>query len=463
MPKFGRCIESLANYRSLRQIPQIVLNNSPVIRKPHQIYYRTKSEASVGILAFNDIFQKMTETSVFECHICNSPYGERQCRPLSLPCGHVFCEECLLSSVVGSDIVCPFDKHSHTMKVEALPVCYAILSNLPRERNREVNCARHPRKKVKFLCKTHDKFLCSDCIIEHTGTGHNVVAYNLQSAQLRAELEELEHKYAKKARVLQDAVRTLESCEKKVKPFYEAQAAKVNSAYDSAVKTLGAKRKEHLATLQRYSSEQLKQLESSRSSTTKLHSVALSGYQSVAKFKEELGSHNYEEFHSFFQGMLRETERINEAVSIPDLQFWAFKSKTNSDDLKLWDLGCVIKVDDKLNENDSWICHSCLHQNCNTAKHCYLCRKRKAVKVQCSPNSKKDLASPGSSGVITARGRQASKTDKELCTITDDGKEMKPVVSPRNMSSIHRSKIEVPAKRRVRQHSRHRHKHNNSF
>jgi len=420
-----------------------------------------------SLKGINVIFQKMTETSVFECDICNSPYGERQYRPLSLPCGHVFCEACLCKAASGADVICPLDKYVHSVKVESLPVCYAILSNLPtRERNREVNCARHPRKKIKFLCKTHEKFLCSDCIIEHTGTGHNVVAYNLQSAQLRMELDELEHKYTKKTRVLQDAVRTLESFEKRVKPFYEAQAKKVNAVFEDAVKVLGIKRKELLACLQKHASEQLKQLETARSGTSKLYSAASSSHQSVSKFKEELGSHNYEEFFSFVQAMSREAERINEAVNLPDLQLWGFKSDCRAEDLKLCELGTIYKVDDKLNENDSWLCQHCLKPNSNTAKHCYFCRKRKAVKTACSPNSTKNLASPVSSGMITARGRecrQQSRTDKELGLIADDCKELKPAVSPRNMSSIHRTKVEGAAKRRVRQRSRHRHKHNNSF
>jgi hypothetical protein len=328
----------------------------------------------------------------------------------------VFCEDCLTKSVAGTEIVCPIDKLSHSIGVEALPVCFAILTNLPRERSREVTCARHPRKKVKFLCKTHDKFLCSDCIIEHTGTGHTVIAYSLQSVQMRHDLEELEHRFTKKSRTIQEAVRTLESFESKVKPFYEAQAAKVNAAFDVAVKVLTAKRKELLVVLQKHSCDQLKQLEAVRASAVKMCSVASSGSASVTKFKEELTSHNYEEVFSFLQGMSREADRINEAVSPPDLQFWAFKSSLNSDDVKSIELGSIAKVDDKPNENEFWMCQHCLKANSNVAKHCYFCRKRKAT-INCSPSSTKDLASPANSSITTARGREArlqSKTEMEL-------------------------------------------------
>ena len=74
---------------------------------------------------------------------------------MSLPCGHVFCEECLLKCTVrisnpASDhnsqnekieiddggeesykIVCPSDKKIHKTHPNRLPCCYAILAHLP--------------------------------------------------------------------------------------------------------------------------------------------------------------------------------------------------------------------------------------------------------------------------------------------------------------------------------------------
>lgn len=34
------------------------------------------------------------------------------------------------------------------------------------------SCVRHPEKKVKFFCQTDASFLCSKCVIHHTGGGH---------------------------------------------------------------------------------------------------------------------------------------------------------------------------------------------------------------------------------------------------------------------------------------------------
>ena len=69
--------------------------------------------------------------SIFECGVCFKSYSHNEKKPLSLPCGHTFCLECLRQLNKHALIKCPFDKIAHHVIAENLPVNYAILTALP--------------------------------------------------------------------------------------------------------------------------------------------------------------------------------------------------------------------------------------------------------------------------------------------------------------------------------------------
>lgn len=69
--------------------------------------------------------------SIFECGVCFKQYNHSEKKPLSLPCGHTFCLECLRQISKHQVIKCPFDKVPHHTNPENLPVNYAVLTALP--------------------------------------------------------------------------------------------------------------------------------------------------------------------------------------------------------------------------------------------------------------------------------------------------------------------------------------------
>jgi hypothetical protein len=79
------------------------------------------------------------------------------------------------------DLYCTEDKTAHKVSVSELPYCYAILSNLPEQAKTThplaFHCSRHPKKKTKFLCLVHKEYLCTNCVLEHTGVGHQIVPF----------------------------------------------------------------------------------------------------------------------------------------------------------------------------------------------------------------------------------------------------------------------------------------------
>lgn len=65
--------------------------------------------------------------SLLECQICYRSYNHQDKKPISLPCGHSFCHECVLKLFKHSMIKCPFDKIQHQITVDQLPVNFVIL------------------------------------------------------------------------------------------------------------------------------------------------------------------------------------------------------------------------------------------------------------------------------------------------------------------------------------------------
>ena len=82
--------------------------------------------------------------SIFNCINCQIAYNKSNNKPKSLPCGHVFCEECV-STFIYKDIKglmckCPIDKIIHkNLNLFKIPVCVQILDNLPLKSNEELN------------------------------------------------------------------------------------------------------------------------------------------------------------------------------------------------------------------------------------------------------------------------------------------------------------------------------------
>ena len=78
--------------------------------------------------------------SIFNCSNCTKPYNKISKKPKSLPCGHVFCEECV-SSFIDKDLKgiickCPIDKIIHkNLTLVKIPFCVQILNNIPESKN----------------------------------------------------------------------------------------------------------------------------------------------------------------------------------------------------------------------------------------------------------------------------------------------------------------------------------------
>lgn len=82
---------------------------------------------------------------------------------------------------------------------------------------------RHPEKKVKYFCESDIAFLCSRCVLAHTGGGHLIAECRLDLSRVKSDFTDVKYKYQT---LLNDADHTkqkLEMADKKLSDMYHKQ------------------------------------------------------------------------------------------------------------------------------------------------------------------------------------------------------------------------------------------------
>ena len=269
----------------------------------------------------------MAEISVFECGICFHRYNETDRLPLSLPCGHVFCKSCMKSlSITGSQ--CPIDKHKFPASLESLPCCYAIFTNLPRS-NLGVSCSRHLKKKVKFMCKIHCKYLCTECVLEHTGPGHEIIAFSPNLDEMNRELQNLVEISQELISEVKENLKSQQQQDKRIANFYDSQILKVSTSYDTVIRNLGNKKRELIDSFKKSMKEQIMTSELQRLKNNKRLESAVNWAGELKQVTNSLADISYEEFSAFLILKKSELRNLTEIRSANDvsIKYYAFNGK----------------------------------------------------------------------------------------------------------------------------------------
>ena len=119
-----------------------------------------------------------------------------------MPCGHVFCEQCILTFALSPEndknkeetsFLCPIDSKIHQGNIKSIPICYQILINLPESINNKslLNCLRHPNKKIRYLCANHQTLPCATCVVDHMGNGHELEQVEITYDKMNTEFKHL--------------------------------------------------------------------------------------------------------------------------------------------------------------------------------------------------------------------------------------------------------------------------------
>ena len=191
--------------------------------------------------------------SIFICNRCHKEYTKNTRKPLSLPCGHVYCQHCILNiyNYQEKTLRCPSDNILHSISFDKIPKCAQIYSNLPRRESppvepphissnrslsKEILCMRHNHKKIKFFCKTHNMFLCTICVIDHTE--HNLIKVNINKSTFENEIKTLSNRIDECKSSFIFKKEKIEKNEMKVNEYYKTQINEVEKYFKKIIDVL---------------------------------------------------------------------------------------------------------------------------------------------------------------------------------------------------------------------------------
>lgn len=149
-----------------------------------------------------------------------------------------------------SPTVYPAKNTPHTVHSRNPPVC-----QLPTQspgRSKFYECVRHPKRRVKFFCKSHSAYLCSDCIIIHLGLGHDVVAYRPSAADAQQQIRQLTDQTDLILDGVGQTVTRLTQLGARLQENYDRELNMLHNRFDNATVSLQAQKAGYIATLQKH-------------------------------------------------------------------------------------------------------------------------------------------------------------------------------------------------------------------
>lgn len=112
-------------------------------------------------------------------------------------------------------------------------------------------------------------FLCSKCVIQHTGVGHVISEYSVDIEKIKHDFQDVHKKYEN---ILLDAVKSKQAYEgydKKLNEMCNRQMNKLDLTFKSMARTLEQKKKEFGRIIKEFYSDQKSKLEFDRMKSTK--------------------------------------------------------------------------------------------------------------------------------------------------------------------------------------------------
>ena len=141
----------------------------------------------------------MNKMSIFRCISCLKDYNMQYSKPFSLPCGDIFCEQCVLHIFNKKNNLfrCPIHKKEFSIEFNNFSNYFNTLTNINRsqleEKDLGLYCIRHNNKIIKYFCELDNNFLCENCLSQHEG--HKYIDFKLNKENFMYEINSLKNNF----------------------------------------------------------------------------------------------------------------------------------------------------------------------------------------------------------------------------------------------------------------------------
>ena len=260
--------------------------------------------------------------SIYYCNKCFKEYNNIDLKPLSLPCGDVFCQQCVyeLYDKKNHNIICPIHKKENSIEFNKIPICSKILVNLKKissidPKDNSLYCIRHSKKKLKFFCEQDKTFLCDNCLSQHNG--HKYVEFKLNKENFTFEINTLKNNFESlKNKYLADKYR-INMLISFANKHIDKQIVKINNYFNSLINIINDKKNKYILKLNNISKDNSKKLEKIQN----VFSISDEKYSFINNefyyiINDLLYKGEYETFYNLKNNFIQEIQNFEKYINI---------------------------------------------------------------------------------------------------------------------------------------------------
>ena len=186
-------------------------------------------------------------------------------KPFSLPCGDIFCEQCVLHIFNKKNNLfrCPIHKKEFSIEFNKFSNYFNTLTNINRsqleEKDLGLYCIRHNNKIIKYFCELDNNFLCENCLSQHEG--HKYIDFKLNKENFMYEINSLKNNFDNLKNKYLSEKNKINQFFQRAKKNCEEQIHKIDNYFSKLISIINEKKIQMMADMNNKEKMNLKKLE----------------------------------------------------------------------------------------------------------------------------------------------------------------------------------------------------------